>query len=137
MGATFDPALTTHRDHIRLHLGDKHNLDVAGPVPNAMLQDEVIDANLQTFGYLETLARLADALATDAAQRPNEYREENGVQVKWSYRVMIWQQLAKQARSGIIPIPGSKRLARRLAASSPLTLQETLTDPLTSDFRSD
>jgi hypothetical protein len=137
MAATFDPTLPSQRDHIRLHLGDKHDLDVAGPVSDALLQDEVIDANLREFGFAEALARLADALAVDAAQRPNEYEQPNGVKVKWSYRVAIWQSIAKQARAGVIPVPGAKKRPRYTAAASLLDVQRTFTDPLTSDFRSD
>ena len=128
MAATFDPTLANHRDHIRLLLGDRHNSASTGTVVNALLQDEVIDANLTEFGFREALARLADALAADAAQQMTQYQEENGVRSTWGSRLTVWQQLAKQARGGLIPVPGSSKIPRTFAAVGLLTIQNTV-DP--------
>jgi hypothetical protein len=136
MSATFDPTLPTQRDHIRLALGDKHANPTAGAITDPLLQDATIDALLDSLGYVQALAQLADSLATEYAQRPDEYREAGGQGFKWSERVKSWREVASMARAGKIRVPGTTRLSRRGVAAGQMTAQTSLTDT-PSHFRSD
>ena len=136
MSATFDPTLPTQRDHIRLALGDKHADASAGDITEPLLQDETIDAKLAAWGYSEALAQLADALATEYAQRPDSYQEYQGLTMRWSERVSAWRELAKLARSGKIGVPGQTAMKTGIAIAS-TTAQSQASDPRYSKFRSD
>ncbi|MEN6583051.1 MAG: hypothetical protein ABFD54_11425 [Armatimonadota bacterium] len=124
MTATYDPTLPTLRDHIRLALGDTDTT-------NPLVQDETINAKLTTCGYCEALAQLAEALASEFAQRPDSYAESGGLTVKWGERVQAWQDLADSARSGKITPPyttGSGGVASRTrAAVGKMHVQASLT----------
>lgn len=136
--ATFDPALGTPLDHIRLALGDHHSDSVAGPVTDPLLLDAVIQAKVDALGYVEALAQLAESLAARFAQQPDEYSESGGLRFKWSERVTQWLELARRARSGQISIPGQARVYRPGAAVQRTTVQATLTSSAAgSQFRSD
>jgi hypothetical protein len=104
-GVTFDPALPTLRDHIRLALGDTDA--TAG-----LVADATIDAKLGLFGYCEALAQLAEGLVSRFGQSPSEYGESGGVKFAWAERIDAWRDLVKAARSGAIRPPTSTRVAR-------------------------
>lgn len=125
MSATFDPTLPTHKDHIRLLLGDIHNSGTAGVVENALREDEVIEALLTQCSFSETVARLADSLVAEFGQRPDSYSESGGLSIKWSERVQTWKELAQKARAGLIQAPGKKRRPGGLTAAGATTLQAT------------
>lgn len=126
MTATFNPALTTNRDHIRLALGDT---DTAAP----LVDDATIDAMLARFGYLEVLAQLAGSLVTQFGQRPDEYGESGGVKMTWKERIQAWRDLASAARSGKIQPPTSRRVARTGIAIGALSVQGQATSTSRSD----
>lgn len=77
----------------RFQLGDT---DSARP----LLQDAEITGMIAVYGDAEGVAQLADGLVSKYAQEPDEYEDEGGVKVKWSYKVKIWQDLAKRLRAG-------------------------------------
>lgn len=138
--ATFDPALGTPLDHIRLALGDHHNDSVSGPVTDPLLIDAVIQAKIDGLGYVEALAQLAESLAARYANLPDEYQQggTNGLRYSWGERVAQWLKLAERARAGKIKIPGQQRIYRPGAAVRQTTVQSTLTSPAAgSHFRSD
>ena len=126
--ATFDPALATSRDYIRLALGDT---DTSAP----LLVDDTIDAALVEYSYNEALAILADALITEYGQMPDRYSEDQGIALQWTQRIAAWERIATLARTGQIQIPGA-HLTRPGIALEQTTLQTTLTDS-SSQFRSD
>lgn len=64
-----------------------------------LLADETIDGMLSKFTYGESLAQLADSLASRFAQEPDRI-SDSGVSVSWKDRVATWRQLAKDARAG-------------------------------------
>jgi hypothetical protein len=137
-GAIFDPSLPTLKDHVRLALGDKHDQPTIGVVSDALLQDAVIEAKITAVGYVQALAELAEALASQYAQMPDQYSESGGLTLRWGERVSAWHALAAAARGGKIAIPGATpRSQRSPAAVRMLTAQRTLTSPCTSNFRSD
>ncbi len=135
--ATFDPALPTQRDHIRLALGDRHNNDAAGAVTDPLLTDAIIDAKIAALGYLDALADLAEGLAAEKAQEPDEFQESSGgLKFKWSERVKYWLNLADRCRKGLVKVPGVTRTTNYGVAVKLTTVQTTLTGP-GSGFRSD
>ncbi len=127
MAATFDPALSTLKDHIRLALGDK---DTASP----LLADETIAAKLSAFSYCEALAQLAEALIAEFGQRPDDYSETGGIHVKWGERIDAWRRIAEAARNGEIATPDTAtRTTRHRAAIQELSRQaQTPATPRTS-----
>jgi hypothetical protein len=127
MTAIFDPTLTTLKDHIRLALGDRHNLGISGVVALPLLQDEVIDAKLAAFTYQEALAQLSEALVAEYGQKPDEYSESGGIRIKWGERVKAWQKVADNARAGKIVTPGTVQISRPGAAVQELTTQSQTT----------
>lgn len=68
MTATFDPALTTPKDRVRLHIGDTGGLLASGAIPNAEVADETIAAYLTTLTVLRTAETLANSLAAKYAK---------------------------------------------------------------------
>ena len=142
MSAIFDPSLPTQKDHIRLALGDKHSLSTSSDVTEPLLQDETIQAKIDSFGYSEALAQLADGLASEYAQVPDRFAETGGVSFSWSERVKNWRELAKLARSGNMVPPGvtatSKKIYRPGPASGTLTNPRSAHNmPNRDHFRSD
>jgi hypothetical protein len=81
-------------------LGDIHNNSSAGDVPDALVQDELIDSMLNQVGFRECVAMLADYLAVRFSQVPDSYSEPDGISVSWSERVAAWRTLAKKMRMG-------------------------------------
>ncbi len=135
--ATFDPTLPTQKDHIRVALGDRHNDDAAGAVTDPLLTDAVINAKIDALGYLDALADLAEGLAAEKAQEPDEFQESSGgLKMKWSERVKYWLNLADRCRKGQIKVPGVTRSTQYGIAVRQTTAQATLTGP-GSGFRSD
>lgn len=126
MTATFDASLGSLTDHIRLALGDT---DTDAP----LLQDETIAAKLAALPYCEALAQLADGLATEFAQRPDQYEESGGVQITWSERVTAWQKLAADARAGKIVPPTTSRISRPRIALQETDKQAQLTSTTRTD----
>lgn len=126
---TFDPALPTNRDHIRLALGDT---DINAP----MLSDDTIDTALAGYSYSQALAILADALIAEYGQMPDRYSEDQGLSLQWTQRIAAWQRIAELARAGAVRTPDQQQLTRRGIALELTTAQETLTAS-GSGFRSD
>ena len=109
MSFTYDPSLSSWRDHARLALGD---VDPA----SGLLQDETIEAKLEEFGYLEAVAQLADGLAVLASQDPTKYAEGSvGLSAEWTERVQAWRKLADDCRSGRIAVPVGSQLRSGIA----------------------
>lgn len=65
----------------------------------ALLDDAEINGLITYHGYSAGVAKLADGLAAKYAQEPDEYEDEGGVKVKWSYKVKVWQETAKRLRA--------------------------------------
>jgi hypothetical protein len=95
---TFDPSLPTYRDHARLLLGDTDTTAV-------LLADSTIDAKLALFPYPEAVAQLALSLIALYGQKPDQYGEQGGVQVRWGERINAWRQIVDDARNGNIADP--------------------------------
>lgn len=112
MAATYDPTLATPKDHARLALGDTDTTA-------ALLDDTTIQAKLDSFGYCEALAQLAEALAVEYAQRPAVVGD-NGQRFEWPDRVKAWKDLAAAARSGKIAVPDSGQAPRSQFGSGQL-----------------
>jgi len=105
MAATFDPALPTRKDYLRLALGD---MDVS----TALVADETIAALLTALGFAGALAHLAESLALQYAQRPSQVGERDGLTQQWADRVSAWRELADKARAGLIADPLSSPAGR-------------------------
>lgn len=122
MTATFNPALSTLKDHIRLALGD---VDAAA----MLLLDETILAKLAAVGYGEALAQCAEALLVLLATEPDVYEEHGGVHVgihvEFRQRIPALQQLIHAARSGKIhpPVLFTPANLRRVLAVAPTAEQ--------------
>lgn len=119
-GVTFDPALPTLRDHIRLALGDTD-------VTAGLVADATIDTKLGLFGYSEALAQLAEGLISSFGQRPSKYGESGGVTIEWAGRIDAWKELVKAARSGQVVVPTTTRVARAGMAIAQTTAQTQTT----------
>ena len=98
MAATFDPALSSKRDEVRLWLGDYHTNAAAGPVADAYLQDATIDAKLAAYPFNEATAQLANALISKYANKPDEYEEGNSLKLQWHNRLASWKETVSEAR---------------------------------------
>lgn len=122
--ATYDPALPTTKDSIRLALGDT---DMTEP----LLLDATILAKLGLFPYNEALAQLAEALIAEFGQKPDEYSEDRGIRLKWTQRMNAWQRVIDAARSGQIMAPTATRTSRAAGAVGQLNT------PSMTGFRSD
>lgn len=122
--ATYDPALPTLKDSIRLALGDT---DMTEP----LLLDATILAKLGLFPYNEALAQLAEALIAEFGQKPDEYSEDRGIRLKWTQRMNAWQRVIDAARSGQIMAPTATRTSRAAGAVGQLNT------PSMTGFRSD
>jgi len=83
----------------RYQLGDKGQLKDESGAQVWLSQDEELTALIDLFGYSEGVAQAADALAIQFAQEPTEYKDEQGVTVKWSDRIATWRALAAQLRA--------------------------------------
>jgi hypothetical protein len=121
------------KDHIRLALGDRHNLGISGNVTTPLLQDEVIEAKLAVFTYQEALAQLAEALVAEYGQKPDEYSESGGIRIKWGQRVKAWQAIADSARAGDISAPGTVQISRPRAAVQETNAQAQTTSTARTD----
>jgi len=104
MAATFDPALSSKTDEVRLWLGDYHTNATAGPVANAFLQDATIAAKLHLYPFNEAVAQLASALISKYANSPDMYEEGNSLKLEWRNRLAAWKEVVAEARrSGAAP----------------------------------
>lgn len=103
MSATFDPALTSGRDHIRRRVFDCELADpgVAGAVVDPILQDETIDALISSVGFNEALAQCAESCAAYFSREPDRFvqRGSGGAQVTWEDRVKTLLEIARRARA--------------------------------------
>lgn len=84
----------------RFALGDKGQMtDDAGSVI-WHLSDEEINSLIAQYGYAEGVAQLAEGLAVQFAQEPDQYDDEGGVKVRWGDRIKAWLELARSLRQG-------------------------------------
>lgn len=95
---TYDSALTTYRDWVRLLTRDTDARAV-------LLQDETICALVSTLGYAQAIAQICDILIGQYANEPDFLQEHLGLEVRWSQRIAAWQELASKARAGILTDP--------------------------------
>jgi len=91
MAATFDNALTTARDRLRLRLGDVET-------EHALLDDATYDGAVDEYGENGAAAFLASSLVAQYGQYPVT-TDENGVTLDFSERLKAWQWVAAQAGS--------------------------------------
>lgn len=126
---SFDPALLTPRDHVRLLLGDTDTT-------NILLADSTIDAMLAAMPYRYAVAQLAEALITQFGQMPDSYSEASGTTLRWSERIAAWKLLSANARLGKLEEPGATAVPRGCAALRVLRVQRAELDSKTG-FRSD
>lgn len=110
MATSYDPALSTPKDHARLMLGDN---GADGGV--YLLQDEEINGVLGNVTFSMGVAILAEGLAVRFAQFPDEVDPKEGTGLKWRARVTAWQDLAKRMREEGMD-PTRTRPMRRAAA---------------------
>ena len=95
---TFDPGLSSYRDWVRLLTQD---MDAKSP----LLADETIEALLSTLGYALAVAQVCDILIGRYGNEPDYLQEHLGIEVRWSVRIAVWQELALKARSGLLVDP--------------------------------
>ena len=111
MATSYDPTLSTPKDHVRLLLGDN---GVDGG--SYLLQDEEINANVTALGFNLAVAQLAESLATRFAQYPDETDTAGGTRLSWRTRVSAWQTLAKTMRTQGASADPTKQAPIRKAA---------------------
>lgn len=118
MGATYDATLlaTSELCRARFALGDASFALEA----DALLQDEEIEALITLFGYAEGVAQCCDALMSRFAQSPDEYKDEGGVDARWTERIKAWAALAKRLRGGEVQT-GTEQVPTRFHAGAALT----------------
>lgn len=90
MTFSFDPALPSAKDRIRLILGD-----FTAP---GLRQDETLNAAITAHGEAEATARLAEGLAAEFAQRPDSIGGD-GQSISWRDRVKTWLEVASRMRA--------------------------------------
>lgn len=101
MTATFNPALTSTRDRLRLELGDT---DTSA----AVLADETYDALYTLYAseatttrrYQMTILALARAILAQVAQQPVVVEVSGAIKVDFRARLPLWQSIA--ARYGAL-----------------------------------
>jgi hypothetical protein len=98
---SFDPRLTTHRDFVRFVVGDTNEAA-------HWVQDETIDALLAQFGYLETVAQIAESRAAQligSGSGANKRVKEGDEEVEKFDTPGFFRSLAERARAGNILAP--------------------------------
>lgn len=99
MAFSFDLALPSAKDRIRLMLGDT--------VAPGLRQDETIDQMIVAHGEAEATARLAEGLAAEYGQKPDSVGL-SGDTYSWRERVKTWLELARRMRAiGAAAVSGS------------------------------
>ncbi|OJW05789.1 MAG: hypothetical protein BGO39_05015 [Chloroflexi bacterium 54-19] len=93
MGATYDSQLPTAKDRMRHSLGD---IDMTAPLRD----DETYAAILTKYGETEGTAVMAEALAAEYAQQPDQVTDD-GTTVTWRDRVKTWLELAARLRKAL------------------------------------
>jgi hypothetical protein len=101
LATTYDATAlaTSPKDRARDILGDKG--DLINPEDGSAIwlrTDEEIQALIDLFGFAEGVAQCAEALASRYAQEPDQYQDEAGMVVRWSFKVATWQALAARLR---------------------------------------
>jgi hypothetical protein len=97
MTATFNPALTSTRDQLRLELGDT---DTSA----AVLADETYDALYTIYAseatttrrYQLTLLALVRAILAKVAQQPVVVEVSGAIKVDFRARLPLWQSIAQR-----------------------------------------
>jgi hypothetical protein len=115
---TFNPELTTYRDWVRVLTQDT---DGANP----LLQDETINALVNTLGYAPAIAQICDILIAQYGNEPDYLRQRGGMEFRFDSRVGVWQELAGKARAGLLTDPFSATQSPRGAAIQQTTVQTT------------
>ncbi len=96
---TFDPHLSSLRDHIRLRLADTDSSE-------SVFADESIDAMLLKYSFDEACAQLAESAGAEFARKASVV--ENGpLRYVYQERANFFAELAKIIRSSAQPAPGS------------------------------
>lgn len=129
MSATYNAALPTPRDRVRLLLGDVGDGTTQTEIADALLQDETIDAALAQHSFADAVVVLATGLIARVGQEPDHYAESGGLTLDWSRRLEGWQQIVTLARAG--------QLSSALRCARPAIALGALTGPDMSRFRSD
>ena len=99
MAATYDAALPTAKDRVRLLLGDVPDDGTSGTIESALLQDDTIEAMLAQYPYNEAARQLAMGLIARFAGEPDKYEEGNGLRLEWRNRLEAWRALMKELRT--------------------------------------
>ena len=125
MAFSFDPVLATYKDWVRLATQDT---DPQCP----MLQDETINALIQTLGYSRALASACTAIISMYAQQPDFYQQHFSQEFQWRERIPALKALRERAEAGLEPDPFSMEPQVRMAAIRQTRLQKdrpTITVP--------
>lgn len=100
MPATYDPALIATNI---LHYARAQFRDVGGlqgtTVTLPLLQDEEYSGFVARFGEVEGLAKLAESLAANFAQKVSKYAQAGGIDVAWPNRPDFYLKLALNIRT--------------------------------------
>lgn len=86
--ATFNPALATERDKMRIEIGDTE-------MSRAIFQDATIDSMLTAYSFKDAAIRLCESAALKFAQMPDEVSEAG--EVTYSYKERAATFMAKAA----------------------------------------
>lgn len=103
MATTYDPTLiaTSQLYQARDLIGDTGSLVDAAGNKVWLKTDEEINGWITAFGWAEGLAKVCDSLVSKVSQQPTEYKDEAGMDVKFTDRIAAWRGLAASLRSGI------------------------------------
>jgi hypothetical protein len=79
-------------------LGDVPENGSSGTISTPLLQDETIEAMLDTHPYNEAVRQLAMGLMSRYAGEPDKYEEGNGLRLEWRGRLDGWKALLKELK---------------------------------------
>ncbi len=101
---TFNPTLPTLKDHARMALRMWSFTSEADAIAKAYFSNEMIEAKILAFGYLEGLAQLAEAALAGVSDKLIKWTEGD-VSEQIADPNEYYRQLAKDARGGVIQAP--------------------------------
>lgn len=79
-------------------LGDVPDNGASGTVSSPVLQDETIEAMLDTHPYNEAVRQLAMGLLSRFSGEPDKYEEGNGLRLEWKSRLEGWKAVLKELK---------------------------------------